>query len=106
MSPQAGSKPLFIRKVPIWTVLLILLLCGFALFGDKGILRTFQSSREKEVLEKEIKRIEEANAALRDEIEALRSDRRYIEDIARRELGMVKQDEIIYQFPAEKGKKN
>jgi cell division protein FtsB len=48
--------------------------------------------------------MEEINSALRQEIKSLRSDRRYIEDIARRELGMVKADELVYQFPAQ-GKK-
>lgn len=85
--------------------MLVLLLLGFALFGDKGILRAIQLNRQKTSLQAELHRMEEANSALREEIKSLRSDHRYIEDIARRELGMVKPDELVYQFPA-KGKKS
>jgi cell division protein FtsB len=76
-----------------------------ALFGDKGILRAIQFNRQKAGLQAELQRMEEANYALRQEIESLRSDRRYIEDIARRELGMVKADELVYQFPTQ-GERN
>lgn len=86
-------------------ILLILVLLGFALFGDKGILRAIQFNRQKTELQAELQRVEEINSALRQEIKSLRSDRRYIEDIARRELGMVKKDELVYQFPAQGEKK-
>lgn len=79
-------------------VLLILLLLGFAVFGDRGILRALQFSRQKAGLETQVRQLEEENAGLRLEIEALRSDRRTLEGIARRELGMVKEDELVYQF--------
>ncbi|WP_051361018.1 septum formation initiator family protein [Desulfuromonas sp. TF] len=92
------------RKTTVWPLLLVLLLLGMALFGDKGILRAIQFNRQKASLQAELQRMEEINSALRQEIKSLRSDRRYIEDIARRELGMVKADELVYQFPAQ-GKK-
>lgn len=70
-----------------------------AFFGEHGIVRELQHRREKLALEQELRRVETQNAVLRKEIEALRNDGKYIETIARRELGMVKPDEIIYQFP-------
>jgi cell division protein FtsB len=86
------------RGLPIVPVLLALLLLGFALFGDRGILRALQAGRQKAVLQEEVRQLEAANAELRQEIESLRNDRRYLEAIARRELGMVKDDELVYQF--------
>lgn len=77
----------------------VLLLLALALLGDKGILRAVRLSREKASLQEEVRRLEEANAALRREIEALRSDRKYLESLARQELGMVRDDELVYQFP-------
>lgn len=91
-------------SLKLWAVLLVLLLLGIALFGDKGILRAMQYGRQRTELQEELRQLEAANAALRREIESLRSDHRYIETIARRELGMVKADELVYQFPAEEGK--
>ena len=93
------------RKMPVWSLLLIALLLGIALFGEKGILRTLKLSREKAALQEQIEELEATKAELRKEIEALRSDRRYIESIARRELGMVKDDEVVYQFPSADKKK-
>lgn len=86
------------RRLPIVPVLLALLLLGFALFGDRGILRALQAGRQKAALQEEVRQLEEANAVLRQEIESLRNDRRYLEAIARKELGMVKDDELVYQF--------
>lgn len=57
-------------------------------------------------LNAEVAELREANeelvreiAELKSEIEALRSDPSYIERIARDELGMVRDEEIVFQFP-------
>ena len=49
--------------------------------------------------------LERENQKLREEVKRLKSDKRYIEEIARKELGMVKEGEIIYQFDPPIGKK-
>jgi cell division protein FtsB len=79
--------------------LLILVILGFALFGEKGILRALQASRHKTQLETELQREEATIQRLKKDVEALRSDSDYLEGIARREFGMVKEDELVYQFP-------
>jgi cell division protein FtsB len=56
-------------------------------------------SRQSDLLQQEITRLSEKNDQLAGEIRRLRSDRRYIEDIARRDLRMAKENEIIYIFP-------
>ncbi len=90
-------------RFPLWAGLLLLLVLAAALFGERGILRGVQANREKAALEAEVRRIEAINLELRKEIESLRSDRRYLEGVARKELGLVKEDELVYQFPAAKG---
>lgn len=92
-----SPKPLP-RRLPVVPLLLALLLLGFALFGDRGILRAVQAGRQKAALQEEVRQLEAANTELRQEIESLRNDRRYLEAIARKELGMVKDDELVYQF--------
>lgn len=87
-----------VRRFPLWALLILLTLLLLALFGDKGVLRALQANRRQVELQAEVAHLEKANAELRKEIEALRNDRRTIENIARKELGMVKDDEIIYQF--------
>lgn len=85
-------------RLPLIPIVLILIILGFALFGKKGILRTLQASRHHAALEAEVQQQEAVIRQLKEEIQSLRSDRQYIEDIARRELGMVKEDELVYQF--------
>ncbi len=92
-------------RLPLWFVLLLLCLLGVAVFGDKGVLRALQARSQRDALLEDIRRLEAENTTLRHEIESLRSDRRYIEGIARKDLGMVKDDELVYQFPQEKPKK-
>ena len=55
-------------------------------------------SGQKTILSQKLLEFETQNEALRVEIAALRSDRRYIERIARTELGMVRDDELVFQF--------
>lgn len=71
-----------------------------ALFGGHGLIRELQFRKAKQTLTAELSGIEEQNLGLRREIDALRNNGKYVETIARRDLGMVKPDEIIYQFPA------
>lgn len=57
-------------------------------------------------LREELRELRESNedlvreiASLKAEVEALRSDPAYVERIARDELGMVRADELVFQFP-------
>ncbi len=99
MAETPSNQPVAARRrLPLLPLLLILIVLGFALFGQKGILRTLQVHRQYAALQDELRQQEIVIRQLEDEIEALQSDRRYIESLARRELGMVKEDELIYQF--------
>lgn len=99
MADEQKSTPPGRRfRVPLIPALLILVILGFALFGRKGILRSLQASRHHTALQAELQKQEAVIKQLKHEIEALQSDRKHIESIARRELGMVKDNELVYQF--------
>jgi len=83
--------------VPIAFILFILF---FTVFGERGLLSIHRLSREKQEIEKKADELRAENERLKREIEALRSDRRYLESIARRDFGLIRQNEIIYQFPS------
>jgi len=70
-----------------------------AILGGHGLMRWLQSDQDKKALTVELEKIEGQNARTRREIDSLMHNEKYIEMIARRDLGMVKADEIIYQFP-------
>jgi len=68
------------------------------IFGDRGLM-DYRALKEKQVaLEEANGCIISENSEMKREIGLLKSDVRYIEAVARRELGMVKQGDRVYQF--------
>ncbi len=86
-------------------ILILLLILGiFTFFGEKGIFSLLRIQKEVAQIKEKNAKLEEENQKLREEVKRLQTDRRYIEEIARKELGMVKEGEIIYQFDDKKTK--
>jgi len=68
------------------------------IFGNKGFM-DYRALKEKQAaLEETNECIISENEELKREIMLLKTDLRYIESVARRELGMVKKGDIVYQF--------
>ena len=87
------------RKQFFLLVCAIFLTVGMlTVFGEKGLLHLLRLQRERARIEESNRKIEVENEKLKEEVKNLKQDRRYIEEIARKELGMVKEGEIIYQF--------
>jgi len=89
------------KKRILLLILIALLILGlFTFFGEKGIFHLFRLQKELARINEINLKLDEENQNLREEVKRLKSDKRYIEEIARKELGMVKENEIIYQFDA------
>lgn len=86
------------RILPWWLIGVIAIMFAFALFGNRGILHLFELKRQQAGLEQQLAQIEEVNDGLRKEIASLSADRRHLERMARSQLGMVREDEMVYQF--------
>ncbi len=71
----------------------------FTVFGDRGLLRIYHLNKEKQEVQRRLESLKGENQKLVREVDALKNDRRYLESIARRDFGMVRKNEIIYQFP-------
>lgn len=71
----------------------------FTIFGERGLLRIYHLNREKKDIQQRVDAMRNDNLRLVREIDALKNDRRYLESIARRDFGLVRQNETIYQFP-------
>ena len=100
-SPETQKQKFHLGIQGRFALLIILVMLALAVFGEKGVLRAYKLSQERHSLETEIQSLQEKNEALREEINLLRNDLEYLEDVARRDLGMVKDDELIYQFMPE-----
>ena len=96
------SKQKILVSICIVTLFAMLL---FSLFSDKGLSDYFELKSEKDRLVLENIRLKEKNDELYRTIERLRNDPEYIESVARKELGMIKKDEVILT-PGNTTKKN
>lgn len=85
----------------IFFVVIIMAITTLAVFGDKGITALLRLKEERGVLEDKNASLEEENQRLAGEIELLKNDKRYIATIARKELGMVGPDDVIYKIEEE-----
>jgi len=80
----------------------IIFILFFTVFGDKGLLRIYELKQDKTRIDSRLNDTKNENEKLKLEIAALQTDRRYLESIARKDFGMVRSNEVIYQFPQEK----
>ncbi|OGF49041.1 MAG: hypothetical protein A2231_08475 [Candidatus Firestonebacteria bacterium RIFOXYA2_FULL_40_8] len=78
----------------------------FFLAGNAGLIHLVQSKLEKAKIEKDIVLLEEENKRATAEIQALRSDLKSVERIAREELGLIKKGEVVYKFIIKKETEN
>jgi cell division protein FtsB len=69
--------------------------------GDMGILKYFGMLKKHHHISAEIHELIEENRELQQKVEALRSDPDVIEKIAREQLGLVKEGELVYKFKTE-----
>lgn len=71
----------------------------FTIFGERGLLRIYHLNKDRDNLLARVTVVRTENDQLKREIEALKTDSRYIESLARKDFGLVRSNEIIYQFP-------
>jgi cell division protein FtsB len=91
------------KRVVLLLMLFFFLVLGLLTFwGDKGILHLLRIQNELVRIKETNKNIEEENRKLREQVRRLQNEKQYIEEIARKELGMVKEGEILYQFDSPK----
>ena len=67
-----------------------------ALVGDKGLLDIMRARRQHAALAAAIGKTRRDNARLRDEIRRLREDPGAIESLAREELGLMREGEVLF----------
>ncbi len=89
-------------KVLATILLLLLLLLQYRLwFGDGGLLTLWQLSDQVAQQQKENEQLRERNRSLEAEVVDLKQGLQAIEERARSELGMIKDDETFYQVVEE-----
>ena len=90
--PSAAILPFSLMVMAIMTVPTLVL-------DEQGLPRYRHLRGELQELRESNEELVREIATLKGEIEALRSDPAYVERIARDELGMVRAEEFVFQFP-------
>jgi cell division protein FtsB len=95
MNPTSTIKQRILATLLIG---LILLVWYFIFFGEKGVFKIIRLKRERDRIISDINSMQEENTRLQEEIIRLREDSRYLESVARRDLGLIKENEILFIF--------
>lgn len=99
--PQKGkNRHHFLVGVAL-TIGLVTLL---ALFSHRGLYRIYRLSQERQTLDQETARLAAENSRLARTIDRLQHDPEMIQDLIRRELNLVRKNDIIIQLPQAAGK--
>ena len=101
----ASFKKNYLTYILILSFVAVLLFAWLS-FGRHGLADLYKMQKEKERYLFIIRDLKEKNRLLAAEIRRLRGDPKYLESVARKELGMIKENEIIYRFKSgQKAKK-
>ncbi|MGD0022086.1 MAG: septum formation initiator family protein [Smithellaceae bacterium] len=85
-------------KIGRYLIVFLLLMALLITFGNKGLVDNYLVSKRLAQLKLQSNEITTENNALKRKILLLRNDLTYIETLARSELGMVKEGDIVYRL--------
>jgi cell division protein FtsB len=95
-----GTRPVSLKRRVLLTLstCAVLAMAGRALIGDRGMFEVWRKKGAHRKLAVEVQALREENLALKQEIQALRSDPDAIERLAREQLGFSRPGEINFIF--------
>jgi len=79
-------------------VIAIMALAFLIIVGDNGVIDLNRLKSQKNMLIEKNQKIQEEISSLSIEIDRAKNDPDYIESVARQELGMIGNDEVILKF--------
>jgi cell division protein FtsL len=94
---KAIAKKLLKNKKLMFALALAVPLCGYLVFGNRGILQRIRLQQQKAELEVKIRQAGEETKSLQSQSKALDGDKRAIEKVAREKYGMVREGEKVYK---------
>lgn len=88
------------KKLLFWLLLTIVLILEL-IFGRQGFYSLWRLKKEKRLYARRVERLREKNKRLMEEVYRLKNDPEYVEAIIRKEMKMVRDNEIIIYFQEE-----
>jgi cell division protein FtsB len=90
------------KIISLLFILILLALLAVTVFGQRGLLHMTRLKEELRRFEASNQKLQEENMVLKKQIEQLKNDRRHLEDLARDEMGLAKENELIYDLKKKK----
>ncbi len=87
---------LFVAIISMFMMLL------FIIFGENGLTDLYRLKTKRDRIVKKTGELTKKNLSLYREIERLKNDPKYVEDVARKELGVIGKDEVIIKVKKRK----
>jgi cell division protein FtsB len=94
--PAAATAPWRTRAINYVLAFVTVVLVVDALVGDKGLLDTLRARRQYRALAAALAQKRQENVRLRDDIRRLKEDPGAIESLAREELGLMREGEVLF----------
>lgn len=91
-------------KIPFIVLLLAALSAAWLWFGKGGVVRLYRSEAERQACIERIHKLASENQELLNEVYLLRTDMKYLESVARRNLNLIRENEVVYRFDEESSK--
>jgi cell division protein FtsB len=95
-APEAAPSPLRARLLNYVLGFVTVVLVVDALVGDKGLIDTLRARRQHAALAAAIAQKRQENARLREDIRRLKEDPGAIEALARQDLGLMREGEVMF----------
>ena len=93
------------RNAIYFLLLVCIALIVHEIFGQHGFLAMRRQQKEAEALQQKLQLLQQENLELEKQINALRSDPKAIERVARERMRMARPGEIIYTLPEKETKR-
>ncbi len=103
----ARQKPLKVPRKLFLQIIMGIILCAllWVIFAPgAGVMALLDKRSEQKNLERETAQLKQENMDLQRDIERLENDPQYLEEVARRDYGLLKTNERVFQFPDAKKK--
>jgi len=101
--PRQKLSPIQEKRLLKITIALVLIALLWVLFSPRaGVLALLKHRSELKQLQQQTLALEKENARLQDEIDRMQNDTEYLEEVARKDYGLVRKNELIYDFSKKK----
>jgi len=96
--PRLNDKLKKILKVPLLCICFALPIAGWIWYGEGGVIHLRQTEGERQACIERIRKLAAENQLLIEEVNRFRTDMKYVESVARNELNLIRENEVIYRF--------